>query len=171
MNNKQVLVYGVLESTNDFRSVFVGHIHFCGTHPLISTTLRNKNMGQSLFKKHSTFKKFDEIFYCWMTRFRNVKLGVFRQYQNTKAILKKKNTRQNRFKKRSKFRKFQLSNFTLTWSNEGKVNSVRPGMTYSRSPSQKGIIKHRTIFQFNRSRVIKFLLYNIHSEQSKTDKN
>ena len=106
-----------------------------------------------------------------MTRFRNVKLGVFRQYQNTKAILKKKNTRQNRFKKRSKFRKFQLSNFTLTWSNEGKVNSVRPGMTYSRSPSQKGIIKYRTIFQFNRSRVIKFLLYNIHSEQSKTDKN
>ena len=28
MSNKQVLVYGVLESTNDLRSVFVGHIHF-----------------------------------------------------------------------------------------------------------------------------------------------
>ena len=67
-----------------------------------------------------------------MTRFRNIKLGVFRQYQNTKTILKKKNTGQNRFKKRSKFRKFQLSNFTLTWSNERKVNSVRPGMTYSK---------------------------------------
>ena len=59
-----------------------------------------------------------------MTRFRNVKLGVFKQYQNTKTILKKKNTRQNCFKKRSKFQKFQLSNFTLTWSNERKVNSV-----------------------------------------------
>ena len=67
-----------------------------------------------------------------MTRFRNIKLGVFRQYQNTKSILKKKNMGQNRFKKRSKFRKFQLSNFTLTWSNGRKVNSVRPGMTYSK---------------------------------------
>ena len=28
MNNKQVLVYGVLESTNDLRSIFMGHIHF-----------------------------------------------------------------------------------------------------------------------------------------------
>ena len=49
-----------------------------------------------------------------MTRFRNVKLGVFRQYQNAKSILKKKNTGQNCFKKRSKFQKFQFSNFILT---------------------------------------------------------
>ena len=28
MNNKQVLVYGVLESANDLRSVFVGHIYY-----------------------------------------------------------------------------------------------------------------------------------------------
>ena len=28
MNKKQVLVYGVLESTNDLRSVFVRHIHY-----------------------------------------------------------------------------------------------------------------------------------------------
>ena len=28
MNNKQVLVYGVLEPTNDLRSIYVGHIHF-----------------------------------------------------------------------------------------------------------------------------------------------
>ena len=44
---------------------------------------------------------------------------------------------QNRFKKCSKFQKFQLSNFTLTWSNEGKVNSVRPCMTYSKEPQHK----------------------------------
>ena len=50
-----------------------------------------------------------------MTRFGNVKLGVFRQYQNTKTILKKKNMGQNRFKELSKFQEFQLSNFTLTW--------------------------------------------------------
>ena len=55
-----------------------------------------------------------------MTRFKYVKLGVFIQYQNTKAILKKKNMGQNRFKKLSNFQKCQLSNFTLTWSNEGK---------------------------------------------------
>ena len=50
------------------------------------TILRNKNMGQSLFKKHSEFQKFGEILYCGMIRFRNVKLGVFREYQNTKVI-------------------------------------------------------------------------------------
>ena len=34
-----------------------------------------------------------------MTRSRNVKLGHFRQYQNTKTIFKKKNMGQNRFKR------------------------------------------------------------------------
>ena len=71
-----------------------------------------------------------------MTRFRNVKLGLFRQYQNTRTILEKKNMGQNSFKKGSKFRKSQLSNFTLTWSNEEKVNSVRPYMTYSKELQQ-----------------------------------
>ena len=53
-----------------------------------------------------------------MTRLRKVKLVFFRKYQNTKTILKKKNMEQNRFKKLSESQKFQLSNFTLTWSNE-----------------------------------------------------
>ena len=44
-----------------------------------------------------------------MIRFRNFKLGVFRQNQNTKTILKKTTMAQN-----SKFPKFQLSNFTFT---------------------------------------------------------
>ena len=39
-------------------------------------------------------QKFDEMLYCGMTKFRNVKLGVFRQYQNTKTILRKKNVGQ-----------------------------------------------------------------------------
>ena len=30
-----------------------------------------------------------------MTRFRNIKLAAFRQYQNTKTVLKKKNMRQS----------------------------------------------------------------------------
>ena len=50
------------------------------------TILRNKNMGQSLFKFDEIF---DEIWYCGMTRFRNVELGVFRRYQNTGNYFKK----------------------------------------------------------------------------------
>ena len=53
---------------------------------------------------------------------------------------------QNHFKKRSKFQKFQLSNFTLTWSNEGKVNSVRLGITYSKELQQKMNILDKLIF-------------------------
>ena len=97
-----------------------------------TTILRKRNIGQILFQKYSKFKKFDEILYCGTTRFRNVKLGFFRQYQNTKTILKKKNMRQNRFKELLKFQKSQLTNFTLTWSNEGKMNNVRPDLTYTK---------------------------------------
>ena len=94
-------------------------------------------MKPILLKKYSKFQKFNEIFYWWITSFRNVQLGVFRQYQKTKPKLKKKNISQNCFNKRSKFNKFYLSNFTLTWSKEGKVNSVRPDMTYSKELQQK----------------------------------
>ena len=45
--------------------------------------------------------------------------------------------RQNRFKKLSKFRKLNLSNFTLTWSNEGKMNSVGSDMTCSKEIQEK----------------------------------
>ena len=54
-----------------------------------------------------------------------------------KLFLKRKNMGQNRFKELRKFQKFQLSNFTLTWSNEGKMNSVWPDMTYSKELQQK----------------------------------
>ena len=47
MNNKQVFAYGLLLSTNDLRSIFVGHIHF---------------------KKLMKFRKFIEIFHCRLTR-------------------------------------------------------------------------------------------------------
>ena len=50
--------------------------------------LRNKNMGQRLLKEYSKFKKFDETLYCGIIRFRNLKLDIFRQYQNTKNYLK-----------------------------------------------------------------------------------
>ena len=71
------------------------------------TILRNKNMGQSLFKKHSKFQNFDEMFYCSMTRLRNTSLDVFIQCQHTRTILRNKNMGQSLFKKYSKFQKFE----------------------------------------------------------------
>ena len=85
MSNKQVLVYGVLESTNNLRSVFEGHIYF---------------------KKLMKFRKFIEIFHCCMTRLRNTNLGVFIQCQYTRTILRNKNMGQSLFKKHSKFQNF-----------------------------------------------------------------
>ena len=52
MNKKQVLVYGLLESTNGLRSIFVENIHF---------------------KKLMIFQKFIELFHCCMTRLKNEK--------------------------------------------------------------------------------------------------
>ena len=43
-------------------------------------------MGQSLFKKHSKFQNFDEIFYCGITRFRSTNLDVFIPFQYTSTI-------------------------------------------------------------------------------------
>ena len=70
------------------------------------TILRNKNMGQSLFKKHSKFQNFDEIFYCGMTRLRNTNFDVFIQCQHTGTILRKKNMGQSLLKIYSRFQKF-----------------------------------------------------------------
>ena len=47
--------------------------------------------------------------------------------------------RQNRFKKRSQFQIFKLSNFTLTWSNDGKVCSVWADKAYSKELQQKSV--------------------------------
>ena len=81
MSNKQVLVYGVLDSTNYLRSVFVGHIHF---------------------KKLIKFQKFTEIFYCCMTRLRSTNLGVY-----TRTIARNKNMGLSLFKETFKISKFQ----------------------------------------------------------------
>ena len=63
-------------------------------------------MGQSLFKKHSKFQNFNEIFYCGMTRLRNTNLGVFIQCRHTRTILRNKNMGQSPFKKHLKSKKF-----------------------------------------------------------------
>ena len=77
----------VLESRNDLRSVFVGHIHF---------------------KKLTKFRKFIEIFHCCMTRLRNTNLGVFIQCQYTRTILRNKNMGQSLFKKHHQTQEFEF---------------------------------------------------------------
>ena len=91
MSNKQVLVYRVLESTNDLRSDFVGHIHF---------------------KKHMKFQKFIEISQCCMTKHRDTNLGVVEQCQYTRTILRNNNMGQSLFKKHSNF-KILMKYFTV----------------------------------------------------------
>ena len=73
-NFSEIFYCGMTRLRNTSLGVFMQCQH-------IRTILRNENMGQSVFKKYSKFQKFDKI-----TRFRNVKLGVFRHYQDTKSI-------------------------------------------------------------------------------------
>ena len=72
------------------------------------TILRNKNMAQSLFKKHSKFENFDEIFYCGMTKLRNMILNDCSLCQYMKVIKPKKVVRQSLFKNRLKFQNFNI---------------------------------------------------------------
>ena len=58
-------------------------------------------MGQSLFKKHSKFQNFEEIFYCGMTRLRNMNGVVFLECRHTKSM------GQSLIKKYSKFQNFE----------------------------------------------------------------
>ena len=64
-------------------------------------------MGQSLFKKHSKFQNFDEIFYCGMTRLRDMNLDVCIQCQHTRIILRNENMVQNLFIKNFKIPKIR----------------------------------------------------------------
>ena len=64
---------------------------------------KKENYGAKSVQEMLKIPKIPKILYCGMTRFRNVKLGVFRQYQNTKNISKKKNMGQSCFKNFSKF--------------------------------------------------------------------
>ena len=56
-------------------------------------------MGKSLFKKHSEFQNFDEIFYCGMTILTNTNVDVSIQCQYTRTVSRKKNMGQGLFKK------------------------------------------------------------------------
>ena len=73
---------------------------------IVKNHLKKQNIGQGLFKKHSNFQNFDEIFCCSITRLRNTNLDVFLQFHHTKAILRSKNMGQSLFKKHPKFQNF-----------------------------------------------------------------
>ena len=49
---------------------------------------KKEKHGQSLFKKYAKFQKFDEILYCGITRFRNVKLGFLDNIETQKLFQK-----------------------------------------------------------------------------------
>ena len=63
-------------------------------------------MGQHNFKKHFKFHNFSEIFYCDMTRHRNMNLSIFMPCQYTRTILRNKYMGQSVFKKHSTFQNF-----------------------------------------------------------------
>ena len=67
-----------------------------------------------------------------MTRFRNVKLGFLDNIKTEKLVSKRKIWDRKVLRNFQSSKKFQLSNFTLTWSNQVKMNSVWPDMTYSK---------------------------------------
>ena len=104
------------------------------------TILRNKNMGQSLFKKHSKFQNSDEIFYCGMTRLRNTYLNVFIQCHHTRTILRKKNTRQSLFKKYSKFQK--LDELNIEYCGITKFRRAKLGVFRQYQNTNKTILKN-----------------------------
>ena len=84
----------------------------------LTTILRNKNMGQSLFKKHSQFQSFDEIFYYGINRLNNKNLDAFMPCHYTKTILRKKNMGKSLFKERSNFIIFN-KNFNCDMAKRG----------------------------------------------------
>ena len=65
-------------------------------------------MGQSLFKKHSKFQNFEEIFYCGMTRLKILIFNYCGLCRFVKAIKPKKVVRQSIFKNRLMFQNFNI---------------------------------------------------------------
>ena len=140
--------------------------YFAVAWPGSETRIWVMSMHKNHFKKQkygteSLSKIWWNILHCGMTRFRNVKLGVFRQYQNTKTILKKKKMGENRFKKLSKFKKLQLRNFILTCSNGGKINSVRLDQQKLKNDGKTYFKKH-----FNYTIFVKYCVMAISSDSN-----
>ena len=63
-------------------------------------------MAQHNFRKPFDFHNFSEIFYCGMTRLRNMNLSVIIQCHYVRNILRNKNMGQSLFRKHLKFQNF-----------------------------------------------------------------
>ena len=96
MNNKQVLIYGVLESTIDLRSIFVGHINFrkllnfenwskCFTVAWPGSGSRIRMFLYSV-STQKIFKIPRRILYCKMTRFKGTLMQIWIS-ANTSAFI------------------------------------------------------------------------------------
>ena len=151
MNNKQVLAFILLKSTNDLKSIFVGHIHFkkltkCQKFIEIFhyclTRLRNKKQGffwLYLLIRTTLRKEQDNIilrnilnsailmkyFLCGMNRLKNTNSSVFIQCQHIRTILRNENVEQSLFKKHSKFQKFDEINCRMTRFRNVKLDVFR----------------------------------------------
>ena len=82
------------------RSTSLGDFIQC---QLTRAILRNKNMEQSLFKKHSKFLNFGKTLYCRMIRINNSILNYCGLCPYLKAIEPKKVVRQSLFKDHPNF--------------------------------------------------------------------
>ena len=131
MNKNQVLTYRVLELTNDLIGVLwdtsIIRNLWNSKNLLKYFTVADQAQEQEIrflliiyidknhfkkgehgeknrnFKKPFEFNSFSQIFYCGMTRLRNMSLGVFTQCQYARTILRNKNMGYSLLKKHSKF--------------------------------------------------------------------
>ena len=77
-NFEEIFCCGMTRLRNTNLDVYIQRQH-------TRSILESENMRHNLFKKYSKSQKFDEI-----TRFRNVKLGVFRQSKHKNYFKKEK---------------------------------------------------------------------------------
>ena len=73
----------------------------------------------------------------WNDQIQERQIRCFQTTSKCKNYFKKEKYGAESFKELSKFQEFQLSNFTLTWSNKGKMNSLQFDMTYLKELQQK----------------------------------
>ena len=78
------------------------------THERKKNILRKKDMGHSLFKKHSKFLNFDKIFYCGIARLSNTILNYCGLCRWVKASKPRKVVTQSLVKNHLKFQNFNI---------------------------------------------------------------
>ena len=83
----------------------------------------------------------------WNDQIQECQIRCFQTISKYKNYFKKEKYGAGSFKELSKFQEFQLSNFNLTWSNMGKMNSLQFDMTYLKELQQKIEMLDKLIFK------------------------